>query len=296
MIPDGLQWNQAELAKGHALDRGLVSLVSLDEQSLPTLIGTGFIISATGRTAVACTAAHNFQAIAQSQVTYQISHSSALREFLPNVAPLSVDKTRLRAVCTDGSHPEMAIIDWVVWDPPSDIAFFGLRTQNDNEKSYFSTFFFLDDRTPKVGDEVAVLGYEGMEILQATGGADMRFTMARRPLLRLGRVAALHIEGHILCRGPCIETTIPVFPGMSGGPVMLFGAASAPMKPVGVISFDADGGTDKRDRSIRGYGTFALLRPAITVTGEKQQRAVFELRRAITAGIDSARSSHDETR
>ena len=55
-----------------------------------------------------------------------------------------------------------------------------------------------------------------------TGNPDsFVMTLQQRPVLRIGRVTALHAT-HLWCRGPCVETSIPIFSGMSGGLVAAF--------------------------------------------------------------------------
>jgi len=99
------------------------------------------------------------------------------------------------------------------------------------------------------------------------------FSMERRLLLRCGRVKAYHPDGHILCRGPCIETTIPVFAGMSGAPVALLAADDTPISPFGVVSHDPETSHgDKWDRSAAGASIVALLSPRMSFDGPDGQR------------------------
>ena len=289
MIPEGLYWNQAELPAGHRLDWGLVSVIAFDAGTAPFLIGTAFIVAAAGRDAVACTAAHNFEAVRRAQAPPRAHHPSALSEFLPSAVALNIDRTKIRAVSSDHGRFEMATLSWAIWDPDTDIAFFGLRPQHEEDVDYFQSSFLFDDELPKVGDEVAALGYAGMEIRDnASDGASRHFTVARQPLLRVGRVTSVCMDGHILCRGPCFETTVPFFPGMSGGPVMRM-AREGPMKPFGIISSDPASDSHKQDRSIRGYGAVALLCPMIRVMGEQKQDVAIGFRSLLSAGIDLAR-------
>jgi hypothetical protein len=85
-----------------------------------------------------------------------------------------------------------------------------------------------------------------------------RFTISRRIVLRRGYVRQVHEQGHILCRGPCVETTIPVLAGMSGGPAFL-DKEDEQMKVFGLISTDDKASASLVDKTVPGSAILALL-------------------------------------
>lgn len=268
MIHPGDFWNQPELGTGTQFERGLLSLFTVEGNGKPRPIGTAFLISADGGTGVACTAAHNFSGIAQLQQPPLTHHSSALREFLPEGKPLNLAASAVRAMLTEIDRVEMAQLTWAVWDERNDIAVFGLRPQIETDMDCFKSAYEVTDTVPHVGELIAISGFSTIDVdaefIEPKPHAIFR--LIRTHILRIGRVKAIFPEGHLLCRGPCIETSIPVFPGMSGAPAMRFGSAGEPMVPFGVVSSDADQiGIDKNDRTAEGTSIVALLGAKTTV-------------------------------
>lgn len=261
----GLAWNEIvnaeEAPAGERLDRGLLIVFAFhDEKVVP--IGTGFIISSANSRAVAASAAHVFSEIRALQSPPSRSARSALAEFLPPVQQVDIDRRKVRVIIPSAEQTEINFIDGLAFDEATDIALMSLAAQ-DGSSSVFPQEFLLDDQVPEVGDLVAILSY-GNLALEATGptSSDHTLHLAYRPVLRVGKVLSVHREGTRLCRGPCIETSIPVYSGMSGGPVFHFDGGAGPMRVFGVVCSDPDPDPDtaaKQDRSIAGRSIVAVL-------------------------------------
>ena len=199
-------------------------LIAFTPQRSPRTIGTAFIIGAYGNFAVAVTAAHNLQGIQSVQTPQNKHHPTALPEFLGNAQILDLDRRKARAICSEDGKIEVSVIGWAFFDKQSDIAIFSIIYQHYKKScTFFKSAFILDDSCPEIGDEVAILGFANMKVPLEKArkkNCNEQFQISRQLTLRCGKVKNIHPDGHILCRGPCIETSIPVFPGMSGGPVM----------------------------------------------------------------------------
>jgi len=103
-------------------------------------------------------------------------------------------------------------------------------------------------------------------------------------VLRCGLVTNFFSEGHILCRGPCVETSIPVFFGMSGGLVARLGKGGEAIKPFGLISSDLDvDQVNKNNRSIPGTSIIALLGTTFHLNAVGQEQTILRLNEAFTA-------------
>src|SRR3989442_6137284 len=209
MIPPGLHWNQAELPPASEMNHGLVSILAFDEDLRPSPIGSAFITAAFGDRAVCCTAAHIFTHVHRLQRVGPTPHPAALREFLPQGAPLDLDRKRLRAMCWEDGKIEIAFFDWAIWDERADLAFFGIRTQEGTDPGFFRSNMLLDAEAPEIGTEVAVLGYNDMKVLNFEGTRDRnKGTIGRQLLLRAGRGTArseehtseLQSRPHLVCR------------------------------------------------------------------------------------------------
>jgi len=262
MLPNGLKWNEAELEPLHPINDLLISILAFDDDLGPHPIGTGFIVAALGELAVGCSAAHNFREIDRIQRPYRLHHPSALAEFLPDSQPLDLDRKRIRALHTSTGRVDLAVFGWVVWNEKTDIA------------------FFLDTSVPPKDTEVVVLGYQDMAIEnEFRNGPDHgSFQVRERLLMRGGRITDVHMDGFRLCKGPAVETSIPVFPGMSGGPVMRLGKAGEPMRPFGLISSDPyEGSTEKMDRSIGGSSIVSLIQTPFRLSDQDGKEKLLRL-------------------
>lgn len=289
MVPKAatLAWNQAELEPAHPLNSGLLSLIAFDSNRRPRPIGTAFIVFAKGDFAIAATAAHNFDGIAQiQQEAKPRCHPSALQEFLPNGEQITLDRQKVRAIYLAGNHLEMCILGWAAWDQKTDICFFSVASQDKSTvPNLFQAELQIDDNLPSIGDEVAVLGFADMTVMQHQRDGLKEESIISRPLvLRKGFVTQIFPEGHILCRGPCIETTIPVFPGMSGGPVMRLGNFGDPIMPFGIISSDPEVPLEQKNNMlIPGNSIVALLDATVNLGAAGERIVQLKLAQSVGA-------------
>jgi hypothetical protein len=257
-----------------------MSILAFGPDRSPKLIGSAFIVGSYGSHAVAISAAHNFHiAVRSIQNPHPRYHPTALTEFLPNAEVVDLDRRKVRALYRAGDRCELCVIGSLVWDRSSDLAIFTLHAQEDSDRTLFNAFATLDNISPKIGDLVGVLGYAEMTTLNERRDGDFEaFALQRRLVLRAGRVTAIYPEGHLLCRGPCIETTIPVFPGMSGGPACLNPQPNTSIVPFGFISSDPDESVAaKNDRSRAGSSIINLLPHEVSNETENKRDVIFRL-------------------
>lgn len=281
MSLNGFEWNEAELEPNHPFNNGVVTLMAFTPGKRPRLIGTAFIVntSGLGRSALAITAAHNITGIHDVQTPRPLYYSAtALPELLPSKAPLSLDRQDVRAICLENGQIEVAEITDCVWDTKADIAFLTLRPQN-SASSFFQSYFLIDATVPEIGTEVCIMGFadQALQVEESSDPGKYSFQMSRRLMLRLGTVTAHHLDGHVCCRGPCIETSIPVFPGVSGGVVMRY-ALDGNMMSFGLVSSDPeDTEENKKNRNIRGNSIVALLGANLVSTEGTEKTFQFKL-------------------
>jgi hypothetical protein len=115
-----------------------------------------------------------------------------------------------------------------------------------------------------------------------------------------GRVSGVHPGGFLLCKGPCIETTMPVvFRGMSGGPVMRMGSGDDKLQAFGLISsdFDFQDPAAKPDRSQKGSSVMAVLGATVRINTAGQREVLMRLNEGFgTLNKDElARISNDKS-
>jgi hypothetical protein len=158
----------------------------------------------------------------------------------------------------------------LAFDEFGDIGVVQLRPQRNGGSTAALRQFTLEDRDPEVGDLVCLASYANLSF--ETHGPD-RFQVARQPVLRVGKVTQVFPNGQRLCCGPCFETSIPVFSGMSGSPVCYYDSVGA-MRAVGLVCSDPDTDSQaKNDRSVAGRSSVARLtvrRLSSTASGKQE--------------------------
>jgi hypothetical protein len=278
MLPKNLEWDQPIIEDDAHRDRLLSGLVifAAVENGLVRPIGTGFIVNTFGNCADVITAAHNLDAIHGMQAPASRSHRSALPEFLASPKPLNIERDKVRAICFQDGAVEFAIVEFFFCDETADIAIVRVRTQEPGS-DFFKRYFLLAASVPEADKTIAVLGLFDFDVaIQRDGDKDLHLTLEHRVVIRTGRIKEYYPDGHLLCRGPCVETSIPVFGGMSGGPVMLFEPGKSIM-PFGLVSSDPEDETDKNDRSQSGRLIVALLPIKVTKLDSGQQEVELNL-------------------
>lgn len=275
-VLQGWEWNEAAPDGLATLHEGLVSLLAFDPNRSAKPIGTGFIVASHGNHAVGITAAHIFhEGVHRAQVPDPQHNLTALSEFLPGAHEIKLDRKNIRAIYQVGSRIEACVLGTAAWDKRTDLAVFSLSAQDSSDNTVFRGFHRLEYVTPAVGDLICVAGYGDMHtVAEERNGDEQQFTLARRLVMRAGRVKAVHMEGHILCHGPCIETNIPVFGGMSGSPVFrLPDKVGQDIIPFGLVSSDPDETVAlKNDRSRAGSSIVSLLPlEVVNDTGAKRE-------------------------
>jgi len=269
------EWNEAEADTSAELHQVVASIVAFGPRGEPSLIGTAFIVGAYDSCAMAITAAHNLHlGVRKAQNPHARHHPSALPEFLPE-PEISTEVQKLRAIYQVGSRVEMCEVGFSTWDVRSDIAVLSLYPQRGSSEHLFRRELKIEAfAVPIVGQVIAAFGYADMATVERRkfrGGSE-RVILQRRLVARVGRVTRVHPDGHSLVRTPCVETSIPIFSGMSGGPVFLDPEAGKPISVCGLLSNDPeDSDLDKNDRSVPGNSIVALIPASVNIaSGERR--------------------------
>jgi hypothetical protein len=269
------KWDQALLEYNTNLNTFLVSIIAFSPESSPSLIGTGFIIQAVGASAIVVTAAHIFEGIKSVQNPYMQRHSTTLAEFMPAGKEVSLDSNRVGAIYIDVENNivEVCKLNRAIIDYKKDIALFEITATQNINKQMFKDAFLLDDILPNIGDEVVVLGYAGMQIdnVVQDGKKVIEFVSSQEILMRKGKITHIHQSGPML-KGKSFETNIPIFGGMSGGPVFRIDSRSQEMRPFALISSDLEAPDEqKNNREISGQSIVIPIDPKINkITNQKQ--------------------------
>lgn len=251
-------WTNLTWPGMEGLHSGLAMLVGWDAGIRLRCVGTAFIISARGSYAVCGTAAHNFYSgLYKAQNPFTRHAPSTPTEFIANFE--TVDLRRCHAVYRNGDAIHACDITGAVWDKKSDLCFFEMEPQTARDDFFFQAEWPLSLLEPAEGDMVGVLGYAGMDVTSEDGAPGAwRGEISSQLMLRVGRVTSVK-DGGVMTRGRCVETTIPVFGGMSGGPAFIWTAPPEFPKVFGLVSSDpedpANDASLKNDFSVPGRST-----------------------------------------
>lgn len=254
-------WTTLTWPGQEAMHCGLATIIGLGPRSELGLVGTGFIISAQGNYALCATAAHNFwQGLHRVQTPRPRHHRSALPEFVAGFD--GVDLDRAKVIYRHGDAVRSCAMTGAVWVKRSDICFFEIETEAPSHTDFLQGEWLIADQEPRVGDIVGVAAYSDMSVTPADPGSALSAGQIQSRLtMRVGRVTEVRDSG-LLTQGRCVETTIPVFGGMSGGPAFLWGG-DGPPRAFGFISSDPEdpelNGAAKHDFSVAGRSTVAIL-------------------------------------
>lgn len=278
-------WNESATEPFDVRNNGLVNIIAFDDAWLPEPVGSGFLIQANGSTALGVTAAHNFDCIdrAQDKPSY---NRFIIPDVLRNTTPLNIDGNRLRALCLQSGRHEMCEFNWVIWESKTDLAYFEIKLPEKHtvEKKFLQSHVLVDSTIPEIGEVVVMLGYpESKGTFDIRPNVESGIKIEQRLMARIGRVTAHHMEGYYRPT-PCIETSIPVFSGMSGGLVARI-REDQQLGAIGVISSDPDAPLEeKQNRSIAGKSIAVLLNAEIQNIGNGQQNVTLKYNNAQSAG------------
>ena len=122
----------------------------------------------------------------------QRHHPSTHFEFVP--LPNEVELDRVKAIYVkNNSTVAVCPIEISVWDNNADVAVVKVIAPNPGH-SLFEDFFWLTGDIPKVGEEIAMIGYGEMQELVDLDTPNVG-KLKRRLVLRVGRVHAIHSNG-----------------------------------------------------------------------------------------------------
>ena len=270
-------WNEATIDDTIKFHKGLIALMALDKNDNPYPVGTGFVVCASGSSAIACTSAYNLvyiKGLVSPRNPFEI---------------IEVDTKRIRAICVDESGIDFSEVTAACWDRDRDICFLQLTSQS-SQTSFFKTRFNLTDYVPQCNEIIALIGFAEMELINEagalSGGWPEHFSVQKRLVLRWGRVSGQYPKGHLLCKGPCLESTIPTYHGMSGGPAVLSGQVGDNILPFGVLCSGFTAGQNLLDRSVPGSSTIALLQTRLSRSADGSSWA--ELGIKVSGGLSNS--------
>lgn len=259
------RWTRLTWPEMESLHQGLVLVTALDTQNRLRAVGTAFVVSRIGGTAVCITASHTFYGgIHRIQNPHVLHHPSTPPEFIRNFE--RVDLKGVFGIFRRGDDVVAAPIVGAVWDKSRDLCVFEAQPPDEHHARFDPVPLRIAQTLPSEGHKVAVIGYGAISHKdpdeQGRGG------IASRLECRVGRVEM--ISRGLLVKGLVATTTIPVYSGMSGSPAILFDPPGDQPTVFGFVSSDGEPAeaSDKEDFSIAGNGQISLLDVAAEPEGQ----------------------------
>ena len=269
MIPHGFQWNEAILEKASPLGLGFLVICVVTDEWIVRLIGTAFIVEAKGRQGRAITAAHCLDEIYRIRAPNPRHSLTALPEFVPPPSEFNLDP--VRAIYLKDGKIFFCPIREALWDNNLDYAMLVVASP-EGEEGLFEHSVRLSDTVPAVGDTVCMIGFGDMEVNRDTRVYN-RSRMQFRLVQRIGFLEEIHPDGQLLVRAPCIQTSIPVYGGMSGGLVARWPGHEKKVEAFAIVSH-APEPQPIRDRLQSGHSVAALLNVKVFPEPSGGSRAV----------------------
>ena len=284
-------WQEGHFPSNNPIESGLLSILVVKPPIRQ--IGTAFIVNASGDNGSAITAAHCFEGIRQILNPNASHHSTALPEFLP--PPNQLDLEYVKAAYQKDGDFYLCDIELAGWDSDSDLAVFSFSARAE-KPAKFENNFVIERYTPLVGEKVVMIGWGEMTSNPQQPGNEgpasgESFVLHRRLIARMGFVENVFPERHFLLKAPCIQTTIAICSGMSGGLVARFGPQSgdnSPIVPFALISH-APEPQPFYDSTQSGHSVAALLQPDISIGKAKERLLEFRLEKPMLGKSERSR-------
>lgn len=288
------KWSNAVITEAikNKLNKVLISFFSATPNGFTKLIGTGFIIVANKKNALVMTSSDHFEFSGNNQHPKYLNDPAGSPQIQVHAGEIfSVDPKKIRAVYKSDTFVDACKINGVSIVPELGIALCAIEFQKDYKGPDFSVQLGLDSRPPEKGDEVIAVGFSAPPSGKEDASLDKKNKTAitRKFEVRRGKVTGVFNMGIGDISWPCFETTIPVDPGMTGGPVMPFCITNPGLNGCAVISKDISHKKSFEDFSMPGHSIMAMIWPAFLLPykteSKKADAAENNLMKLIQKGI-----------
>ncbi|MBI2746847.1 MAG: trypsin-like peptidase domain-containing protein [Burkholderiales bacterium] len=223
--PENREWIELSGVNRDQVDQfrpTLISFLASDKDHQTQAVGTGFLIGAGPDVAIVLTAKHVLTPGVLNVQKPRLGHApSTLAEFLPKSATqVSLDPKQLVVIWANSHKALHQQIVHCGYNESSDLAVCLLVKPPGGESIFPCPCIPLCTEIPQVGEIVHMVSYDKLELNTlepVTQSAPGLFSLHRAVSIRRGYVTNVHREGYRQYKWPCITTSIPAEPGMSGG-------------------------------------------------------------------------------
>ncbi len=237
----------------------LITLLSSDDDLQVDVLGSAFVIKANGVSAICLGAAHSFHPVQRRQAWR--SGKSNLKipiDFLPK-GPNYLNPEEITAFCVRDGVPHVCRVDQINYIENFDVALF--TVYEIDGANIFNEHVAIDIGAPSVGENLIVMG----NIINIEKRSDGKGVISQRFCMRMGVVTATEMgKGALPGISSYFETTIPLYGGMSGSPVIREPKKIGdPIVVVGVVSTDNSPSEAFEKFQVSGSSKATMLWPAM---------------------------------
>ena len=289
--PESREWLELSGANPDLVDQfrpALVSFIAADKARFLGSAGTGFFIGFSEGLALLMTARHVLDFVGSMQRPHSRHAASALKMFLPKTDPLSIKHGSVAALWANEMHAQALHIEYASLND-TDVACCLAIPELSSKTSFIPACLQLSTEPPKVGSLIHYVSYllqEPEEISPLEELPEDAFKLTRSVSVRRGTVIGVHWQGYRQYGWPCITTTIPAEPGMSGGFAYLVGEHGTPLGVCGIICADNSSVEARKSPFLAGESVVAMsvlalgLQIPIQTTDTSPRRTLQEMMRA----------------
>ncbi len=258
--PRGRSWTISRPSGPNRSTQALATLVSIDEDGHPSVLGTAFVIYGHQDKAICVGASHSFEGIKQRflQRSGRVDANVPV-DFRPT-GPVLFETNEVHAMVVVADEPIACKIIGYNAIENYDVCVFGLKAPDGFKP--FDLKFALDLAVPQVGDEIAALVNQ-IELEPQRSGVSK---LSQDFHLRHGVVTKVSWDhgdtSYLGGQRFVIKTTIPVEGGMSGSPLLQKTEQDDVMKACGVLSSNWPNREASESFHVAGDSTASMLWPA----------------------------------
>jgi hypothetical protein len=229
-----------------AFRNALVAFLAFDKDRIPHLAGTGFVIGAASQALLVISAKHVFtEGVLRAQRPSPGHASSALFVHPYDRLP-SLEPERLKVIHLGSATAMMLNVVHLNYNDSLDVATSVLMPQKLESISQ-RVSIPLDVDQPSLGSLIHMVSLDGLKVDEHTppqeaDGKGQIIAASLRVSIRVGVVTGIYPKGVRHYRWPCLTTSIPAEPGMSGG-FVYFPREGVTVAACGIIC--ADNSTDE---------------------------------------------------
>lgn len=243
---------------GNPIEKHVIAtLIAADDDLQTWVLGTAFVVAASGNRAVCMCAAHSLEQVAKFENARRHQSMWVPPPDLVKVATKHLSPKRMHAIFQMDGQLVVCAAGQLNYVAGYDVAIFEVVAPD--ERAMFHKHIALDFAIPRVGAEVAILTND----ITHTPLPDHAGELELRHQMRSGVVTEVAFEPAMQGQSFVFYTTIPATPGMSGSPAVFPSGIGTPVRACGVVSSDLSPLEAFSSFGVAGRSAISMVWPAL---------------------------------